>query len=166
VPSDRLASDDPTVPSSTSLTPSQPDCWVFDVDGCLIDSLTGSSLRPGARDILEHLAAEGRHVILWSAGGDVYARGRAEQFGVEGLVEGFFAKEGRGADGYYGTAHLPLHDPDQPDHRDHRRRPAVFVDDRPEDLAPTLNVIAVSAYLSHDPFDRGLQQVARRAGLA
>jgi long-chain acyl-CoA synthetase len=158
--SDRLASDDPTGPPTLAPQPhqkSQPNSWIFDVDGCLIDSLTGTSLRPGARHILEHLATANRRVILWSAGGDSYARGRAEQFGVAGLIDGFFAKDGRGADGCYLTAHLPLH---------HPRVRAVFVDDRPEDLAHTLDVIAVSPYLSDDPFDRGLDEVARRAGLA
>lgn len=158
MPSKRLASDDPTfsVPPPAP-QPSPPECWVFDVDGCVIDSLTGSSLRPGARDVFEHLAAEGRRVILWSAGGDMYARTRAEELGVDDLVNGFFAKDGRGADGSYRTGHLPLHQPG---------RRAVFVDDRPEDLARSLDVIAVSPYLSDDPFDRGLQEVARRAGLA
>ena len=42
----------------------------------------------------------------------------------------------------------------------------MFVDDRPEDLDPTLPVIAVSPYLSDDPLDRGLYGVAGRAGLA
>ncbi len=161
MPSDRLASDDPTPPSPSSPQPhraSQQGCWIFDVDGCLIDSLTGTSLRPGARDILEHLAATGRRAILWSAGGDAYARGRAEQFGLAGLIDGFFAKDGRDADGYYLTTHLPLPHPQD--------RPTVFVDDRPEDLDPTLPVIAVSPYLSDDPFDRGLDGVAGRAGLA
>jgi long-chain acyl-CoA synthetase len=160
--SDRLASDDPTpaaLPSPLPPSePSPPECWVFDVDGCVTDSLTGSSLRPGARAILEHLAAEGRRVILWSAGGDAYARSRAEELGVDHLVDGFFAKDGREANGCYRTGHLPLHQP--PGGR------AVFVDDRPEDLPRSLDVIAVSPYLSDDPFDRGLQRVARRAGLA
>jgi len=149
MPADRLASDDPTVPAP------RPDCWIFDVDGCLIDSLSGTSLRPRAHAILEHLTAEGRRVILWSAGGDAYARSRAEELGVDGLVGGFFAKDGRDADGCYRTGHLPTDD-----------HHAVFVDDRPEDLAPSLDVIAVSTYLSDDPFDRGLEGVARRAGLA
>ena len=26
--------------------------WAFDVDGCLVDSLTGTSLRPGALEVL------------------------------------------------------------------------------------------------------------------
>jgi long-chain acyl-CoA synthetase len=146
-----LASDDPAPREPEAAT----DCWVFDVDGCLVDSLTGTSLRPGARDLLQHLARQRRHVLLWSAGGAGYARSRAEQFGLDHLVRAYFAKDGRRPDGYYVTAHLPLSD-----------HPTVFVDDRPEDLAPDLQVLAVSPYLSDDPFDRGLQQVFRRAGLA
>ena len=130
------------------------ECWVFDVDGCLIDSLTGRSLRPGARELLAHLGT-GHRVLLWSAGGDAYARARAEEFRVDDHVSGYFAKVGRSSDGCYLTGHLPL-DPGR----------AVFVDDRPEDLAPTLEVLAVSPYLSEDPHDRGLEAVARRAGLA
>ena len=149
--SDRLASDDPTIEALAAVVV---DSWVFDVDGCLIDSLTGTSLRPGARDVLEHLARQGRHIILWSAGGEAYARARAEEFGLDHLVSGCFAKEGRDGDGCYLTAHLALH-------TDH----AVFVDDRPENLPRILNVLAVSPYLSDDPHDRGLQRVARRAGL-
>ena len=159
--SDRLASDDPTVAPSSGPQPhraSSHGCWIFDVDGCLIDSLTGTSLRPYARAILEHLATTGRGAILWSAGGDAYARDRADQFGLAGLIDGFFAKDGRDAHGCYLTTHLPLRHPGG--------RDAVFVDDRPEDLHPTLDVIAVSPYLSEDPFDRGLAEVARRAGLA
>ena len=49
------------------------------------------------------------------------------------------------------TAHLPL-----------GPGPLVFVDDRPEDLAPELEVLAVSPYLSDDPHDRGLGR--RRSG--
>jgi phosphoglycolate phosphatase-like HAD superfamily hydrolase len=151
MPSDGLASGDSGAPTSPR---SIAECWVFDVDGCLVDSLTGTSLRPGALDLLEHLAQSGRHIILWSAGGDAYARARAEQFGVDHLVSGYFAKDGRDDEGCYLTAHLPLQD-----------RQAVFVDDRPDDLARDLDVVAVSPYLSDDPHDHGLQHVARRAGL-
>jgi hypothetical protein len=129
------------------------DCWVFDVDGCLVDSLTGTSLRPGARELLGYLGS-GSRVILWSAGGDAYARHRAQQFRVDGHVSGYFPKEGRDGDGCYLTVHLPV---------DTRR--AVFVDDRPEDLARDLEVLAVSPYLSEDPYDHGLRAVAQRAGL-
>jgi phosphoglycolate phosphatase-like HAD superfamily hydrolase len=134
-------------------TSSAADCWVFDVDGCLVDSLTGTSLRPGARELLDALAGRAR-VLLWSAGGDTYARARAEQFQVDHLVNGYFSKEGRDAAGCYLTAHLPL-----------GPGPVVFVDDRPEDLTVDLDVLAVSPYLSDDPHDRGLRAVARRAGL-
>ena len=130
------------------------DCWVFDVDGCLVDSLTGTSLRPGARELLGSLAGRAR-VLLWSAGGDTYARARAAQFQIEHLVSGYFSKDGRDADGCYLTTHLPL-----------GAGRVVFVDDRPEDLANALDVIAVSPYLSDDPHDRGLQAVARLAGLS
>jgi len=130
------------------------DCWVFDVDGCLVDSLTGTSLRPGARELLQSLAGRAR-VLLWSAGGDSYARARAEQFQMDHLVNGYFSKEGRDAEGRYLTTHLPL-----------GPGPVLFVDDRPEDLADELEVIAVSPYLSDDPHDRGLRSVARRAGLS
>ena len=129
------------------------DCWVFDVDGCLVDSLTGTSLRPGARELLAHLGS-GSRVILWSAGGADYARARAEQFGVDAHVSGYYAKDGRDADGRYVTGHLALH-----------ADRAVFVDDRPEDLGLELDVITVSPYLSEDAHDRALEAVARRTGL-
>jgi long-chain acyl-CoA synthetase len=134
--------------------PPDKECWVFDVDGCLVDSLTGTSLRPLARELLAHLGRTSR-VLLWSAGGDAYARDRAEQFGVDGHVSGYFPKDGRDGDGCYRTAHLAV-DPDR----------TVFVDDRPEDLARNLEVLTVSPYLSEDPHDRGLQGVAQRAGLS
>jgi long-chain acyl-CoA synthetase len=135
-------------------TSATPDCWVFDVDGCLVDSLTGTSLRPGARELLHSLLGRAR-VLLWSAGGDTYAQARATQFQMEHLVSAYFSKEGRDAQGCYLTTHLPL-GPGR----------VVFVDDRPEDLASELEVIAVSPYLSDDPHDRGLQAVARLAGLS
>jgi len=129
------------------------DCWVFDVDGCLVDSLSGTSLRPGASELLAHLGRDSR-VILWSAGGDGYARSRAEQFCLDGHVSGYFAKEGRDDEGCYLTSHLPVD-----------AGCAVFVDDRPEDLAEDLEVLAVSPYLSEDPHDHGLEAAAQRAGL-
>jgi long-chain acyl-CoA synthetase len=128
-------------------------CWVFDVDGCLVDSLTGTSLRPGARDIVMRLAARAR-VLLWSAGGGDYAQARAVQFGLAEYFDGFYPKDGRDAGGHYLTSHLPT-GPGR----------AVFVDDRPEDLAESLEVLVVSPYLTDDRHDRGLEAVASRAGL-
>jgi hypothetical protein len=134
-------------------TPPDVECWVFDVDGCLVDSLTGTSLRPLARQLLEHLGRTSR-VLLWSAGGGAYAKERAEQFRMDSHVSGYFSKEGRDRDGCYGIAHLSV-DPGR----------TVFVDDRPEDLARDLRVITVSPYLSDDPHDRGLEGIAHRGGL-
>ncbi len=128
-------------------------CWVFDVDGCLVDSLTGTSLRPGARDIVTRLAAQAR-VLLWSAGGGDYALARAVQFGIAEYFDGFYPKEGRDETGHYSTSHLPT-----------APGRTVFVDDRPEDLAESLEVLAVSPYLADDPHDRALETVARCAGL-
>ena len=128
--------------------------WIFDVDGCVVDSLLGSSLRPGARQILERLRSEGHEVIWWSAGGIDHARGRAERFGVAGLVDRFAEKEGRDADGRYLVASLSIV-LDQ----------SIFVDDRPEDLPREAEVLAVPPYLIENPRDQGLAAIAARAGI-
>ena len=135
-------------------SPSEADCWVFDVDGCLVDSLTGTSLRPGSEGDPAAPSPDHARVLLWSAGGDDYAQARARQFEVDHLVSGFFAKEDRDARGCYLTTHLPV-----------GAGGAVFVDDRPEDLAEDLDVVAVSPYLAEDAHDRGLEVLARRVGL-
>jgi long-chain acyl-CoA synthetase len=129
--------------------------WVFDIDGSLVDSLSGTSLRPGARALLTHLVARDQPVLFWSAGGQQYAERRAAQFDLESLVDACFAKEGRDELGFYITSHLAL-----------GSSPAIFVDDRPEDLSPGLTVVAVRPYLADDPHDRGLEAVSRLAGLA
>src|SRR3984885_8266584 len=89
-------------------TSSAADCWVFDVDGCLVGSLTGSSLRPGARELLTHLAGRKVRILIWSAGGSEYAAQRTSQFGLESLVNGCFAKERRDKSGFYITSQLRL----------------------------------------------------------
>jgi long-chain acyl-CoA synthetase len=128
------------------------DCWVFDIDGCLVDSLSGTSLRPGARELLTGLCSRPSSVLLWSAGGGDYALERARQFGLTAHVNGFFAKDGRDAAGHYRTEHLPI-----------VVDRTIFVDDRPEDLADDLRVIAVSPYLTDDRHDRGLEHILRSA---
>ena len=140
--------------SSAGSTP-EPSCWVFDVDGSLVDSLTGTSLRPGARALLAHLAERDDRVLCWSAGGREYAGQRIAQFGLDPFVSGCFGKDRRDDSGFYVTSHLPL-----------GAGPSVFVDDRPEDLAPGLTVVALQPYLAEDPHDRGLERMARLVGLA
>lgn len=133
----------------------QAECWIFDVDGSLVDSLTGTSLRPGTRPLLAHLREHGGTVLWWSAGGGSYAWQRACQFEVDFCVSGFYSKAERDESGRYGTNHLAVHN-----------RTMVFVDDRPEDLSPDAEVIAVSPYIADNPHDRGLAPAAIRAGLA
>lgn len=144
----RQAKTDHTAPVSLS------DTWVFDVDGCLIDSLTGTSLRPGAADLLAHLRSRACRVLLWSAGGADYARERARAQSIDKLFDGFHGKDERDANGRYLTGELGVH-----------IATTVFVDDRPEDMPVEADVVAVSPYIAPLPHDHGLDVVARRAGL-
>lgn len=128
--------------------------WVFDVDGTLVDSLTGTSLRPWSAELLTHLRAAGFRTVLWSAGGAAYADERAAQHGVACLVHDYHDKDGRDGDGRYVVRGF-LAALDR----------VVFVDDRPEDLPVGADVVAVSPYLAPDPHDRGLRPALVRAGL-
>ena len=125
--------------------------WAFDVDACLVDSITGTSLRPLARPVLELLRAQGSTVVLWSAGGGDYARRRAEAVGIDDLVQAFYDKDGRGADGRWTTTHLA---------REHQ--PDVCVDDRPEEVPADVDSVGVSPYLAPNPHDVGLADLYER----
>jgi len=127
------------------------DVWAFDVDGCLVDSISGTSLRPLARPILEQLRAQGSVVVLWSAGGGDYARRRAVDHGIDGLIHAFYGKDERGGDGRYLVDHLAV-----------EHRPAVCVDDQPEDLPADVDAVGVSPYLAPNPHDLGLVAVLER----
>jgi long-chain acyl-CoA synthetase len=125
--------------------------WAFDVDACLVDSITGTSLRPLARPVLESLRAQGATVVLWSAGGGDYAQRRAIAVGIADLVHACYDKDGRGDDGRWTTTHLPL-----------EHRPQVCVDDRPEEVPADVDSIGVSPYLAHNPHDVGLAALLAR----
>ena len=129
--------------------------WVFDLDGCIVDSHTGTSLRPGAIELLEHLRRAGARVVLWSAGGADYARRRADEHRVTSLFDAFHDKDGRDPAGRYLTDHFLAAD-----------ARVVFVDDRPEDMPEGAEVIAVSPYLGRNPHDRGLAGARSRAALS
>jgi phosphoglycolate phosphatase-like HAD superfamily hydrolase len=129
--------------------------WVFDVDGCLVDSLTGTSIRPGALDLLDDLRRAHRRIVLWSAGGAEYAEDHATRLGIHARFDAFLGKDERGQDGRYVTDGIA---PELTD--------VVFVDDRPEDLPAAADVVRVSPYLTPNAHDRGLAPVARRAALA
>jgi phosphoglycolate phosphatase-like HAD superfamily hydrolase len=128
--------------------------WVFDVDGTVVDSLSGTSLRPHAEALLTHLRGRGCRLLLWSAGGAAYARQRAQEHALEAFVDDFHDKQGRDSAGRY-VVHRFLG----------ALEGAVFVDDRPEDLPVGAEVVAVSPYLAPDLHDRGLHPAFRRAGL-
>lgn len=119
--------------------------WAFDVDGCLVDSMSGVSLRPHARQVLAALHATGAVLVLWSAGGEEHARGMAARHGIAHLLAGVHDKLGRDDDGRLTTTHLP------PAHR-----PTVVVDDRPEEAPAGTRVIGVPPYTAPDAADRGL----------
>jgi hypothetical protein len=128
--------------------------WVFDLDGCLIDALTGTRLRPGAATLLHDLRAVAAGVHLWSAGGAEYARRRAEAVGVGELFDGIHDKDQRSSDGSYVAAFVA------------DLSAAVFVDDTPGDVPRAATVIPVRPYLAPHDHDRGLDVVAHHAGLA
>lgn len=128
---------------------------MFDVDGTVVDSHTGSSLRPHTDLLLEHLRQQSCAIVLWSAGGADYARERAEQHGMGGLFDAFHDKDGRDGAGRY-VVHRFLDE----------LSGVVFVDDRPEDIPVDAEVVCVSPYIAHDPHDRGLRPALVRAGLS
>ena len=138
----------------TTDTLDAPDVWVFDVDGCLIDSMSGSSLRPLAAALIGGLRAQDVAVVLWSAGGAEYAQRRARQVGIEEQVSAFYGKATRDAQGCWSIDHfLPAH------------RRAIFVDDQPDEVPRTVRVIGVSPYIGENPHDRGLATALGLAGL-
>ena len=94
--------------------------WLFDVDGCLVDSLTGTSLRPGAAGLRTSLGADRTPgARLERAAGPTTRRSdRLAEHGMAGLVLGCHAKRDRDADGRYVPPRL-----DDVEHR-LRRRPA------------------------------------------
>ncbi len=133
------------------------DVWVFDVDGCLVDSISGTSLRPLADSLIGDLRARDVTVVLWSAGGAEYARRKARHVGIEGHVSAFYDKATRDGEGRWSIDHF------RPEHRR-----AVFVDDQPDEVPSAATVIGVSPYIGDNPHDRGLAAAldVARAGAA
>jgi hypothetical protein len=121
--------------------------WAFDLDGCLVGMLSTTDLRPLARDVLERLRAAGVTIVVWSAGGAVYARSVAERVGISELVEAFYDKR-RGPDGKWVLDEFALH-----------HRPRICVDDEPDGVPAEVRTFAVSAYLGRRPHDRGFQPI-------
>jgi long-chain acyl-CoA synthetase len=107
--------------------------------------MSGSSLRPLAREVLTRLYREGVTLVLWSAGGREHAADIAARHTFAHLLAGIYDKRGKDDEGCLLTGHLP------PAHR-----PDVVVDDRPEDAPAGTRVVAVAPYMTPDAGDRGL----------
>jgi phosphoglycolate phosphatase-like HAD superfamily hydrolase len=130
--------------------------WTFDVDGTLIGSVRSDRLRPGAVELLEGLTRRGAVIVLWSAGGDDYARRKACEHGIDRFFDAFYAKANRDARGRYTVDHFA------PEHR-----PNVFVDDSPIDLPVDslvdlpvgARVVAVAQFIGGNAADRELFEV-------
>lgn len=126
--------------------------WLFDLDGTLIDSLTGGSLRPLAETVLNTLHSHGVTVVMWSAGGDDYARRRCKEHGIIHLIHEFHDKAVRTRDGRWESTHI--------------RTAGVrmtFVDDRPEEAPEHGRLLGVRPYIGPNPHDRGLRDVLEAA---
>lgn len=117
--------------------------WLFDLDGTLIDSISGEILRPYVRELLTALHASGATVLIWSAGGAGYIRRRAAHAGFAELVDGAFTKRRRSCDGKW---QLPQELSAHP--------PCVLVDDQPEEIPRVGEVIGVRPFVGSNPRDR------------
>jgi hypothetical protein len=119
--------------------------WALDLDGSLVDLLTGKRLRPGAQELISLLCRAGVRVVLWSAGGSAYAEDRARHLGLAPYVSAYYDKVRSGPGESWTTDHMSPAD-----------RPSVCVDDQPEYCPPSARVIAVRPYISEDASDTGL----------
>lgn len=119
--------------------------WAFDVDGCLIDLLGGTTLRPLAIEVLAAVAARGDVAVLWSAGGAQHAERKAAALGLTDYVSGCYDKGELDDAGRWTTTHLPG-----------RHVPHVCVDDAPEHLPANVHGYPVRPYTAPAPHDRGL----------
>ncbi|HVV12678.1 HAD family hydrolase [Amycolatopsis sp.] len=125
--------------------------WLFDVDGTVLDLVTGSSLRPLAKELFFALRARGVPVLLWSAGGADYAVRRTRVLGIAGLVTATYSKTRRDEHGRWLLPELPA-----------AHRPAVLVDDEPREIRYTGEIIGVPAYVGHNPRDTAFASLLRR----
>ncbi|GAB2982202.1 hypothetical protein LWP59_16610 [Amycolatopsis acidiphila] len=125
--------------------------WLFDVDGTVLDLVTGSSLRPLANELFFALRARGAPVLLWSAGGADYALRRTRVVGVARLDTATYGKTERDEHGRWLLPQLP------PAHR-----PAVLVDDEPHEIRYPGEIIGVPPYVGHNPRDTAFAPLLHR----
>lgn len=123
--------------------------WLFDLDGCLVDSMGASILRPHARVLLEQLRQLGVAVHIWSAGGADYARRVAARVGIADLIVEYHTKD-RGDDGRW-LLPEPAAGAD-----------VVCVDDQPDGVPLQVRTISVFPFIGARPHDRTLAGVLAR----
>jgi long-chain acyl-CoA synthetase len=126
-----------------------PDRWLFDLDGCLVDSFGGTFLRPLARELLTAVVSTTGQAEIWSAGGAEYAERVANRVGIADLVSAYWEKD-RGSDGKWA---IPF---------DHSGYKIVCVDDQPDGVPAVAERIVVFPYLGQNDHDRALQRVIER----
>ena len=136
--------DEPSAPGPAGLQDGA-GAWALDLDGSLVDLLTGTRLRPGAKELVALLSGAGVRVVLWSAGGSGYARERAGRLGLAPYLSAYYGKVRSGSAGCWQVGHMSAAD-----------RPSVCVDDQPEYCPPSARVIAVRPYITEDTSDTGL----------
>lgn len=127
------------------MTNGQQGSWALDLDGSLVDLLTGTRLRPGAKELVALLSGAGIRVVLWSAGGSGYAQERARRLGLAPYLSAYHDKVRSGTEEPWEVGHMPAAD-----------RPSVCVDDQPEYCPPSVLVIGVRPYITEDASDTGL----------
>ena len=125
--------------------------WAFDVDGTVIGSIRSDRLRPGTSELLLALRERRVRCVLWSAGGDSYARRMAGAHGIEQHFEGFYAKKDRGPHGRFGVEHFRTF-----------HRPTVFVDDSPGEVPAGIQVIGVPQFMGGNPADAVMVSLLER----
>ena len=120
-----------------------PEHWLFDLDGCLVDSFAGTELRPYALDVLVALRQADHRVEIWSAGGAEYAERVARRVGIHDVIHGYWTKE-RGKDGKWSLPAATA------------GRTVVCVDDQPEGIPAGPRQIPVFPYLGRNDHDAAL----------
>jgi hypothetical protein len=138
-------------PQTPSVEPTEH--WLFDLDGCLVDSFDGTSLRPLARELLVALRGRGFGVDIWSAGGAEYAQRVASRVGILALIGSFWTKD-RGPSGKW-TLPTEL-----------AELSVVCVDDQPDGVPIGVEKIPVFPYLGPNPHDQVLRKILDRVLVA
>jgi hypothetical protein len=122
---------------------------LFDVDNTLIEDRT-KRLRDEIDDLLSTLVDQGNTILLWSVGSGIYAEEKAEEYGIDGYVSGYYSKP------------ILIAPEDRTDEEAFEAlggiRPDMSVDDNPKERIPGVDFIAVEPLMPEDKDDDDLDQ--------